>query len=294
MIKTVKDWYVSGDLNQAFATGFSAVEPFALINVPIRELTAIDKDSGEETVQYYIYNVGFSISDISNIYYTQYGRNFLISDTAENGYTLDLGLRINAVVTKNWYKYLKLIELMGYLYNPIWNVDGTELHGTADFVGDTDTLHNPAGEIKSTVKEDDHPVSKHFVNPYDDAPNPSTRLESMDETSGTTIQNYDDYSEISSTIHHTANNIINTGTTEEPVFKNQAFTIVSKDNVFRTVTNVTGPDRYFIEKNARQGNIGVTKTQELIAAERENLKFNLLQQFFNDINEQILIGLYKI
>lgn len=293
-LKTTKDWYKSGDLEQAFNIGLSAStnDVFFQIYVPIRQVTSIN-DQGEETCDYGLYDVGLSYKELASLYNTQYGRNYLISDTSESDYITDLGLRIKNVVAKNYYKYLKLIELMGYLYNPIWNVDGIELHGTADFEGDTDTLHNPAGKIMTGADGSFKPTTKHYVNPYDDSADPSTRLESMDEQTGRTYQDFDSYSEVNSVIHHVASNIVNTADEgEDPVLENQAFAVSYKDNVFGA--NAVGPDRYFIEKNARQGNIGVTKTQELIAAERENLKFNLFQVFFNDINEQILVGLYKI
>lgn len=293
-LKSVKNWYKSGDLKQAFNIGLDASvnDVFTEIYVPIRQVTSIN-DQGEETCDYGLYNVGLTYSELCDVYSTYYGRNYLVSDTSESDYINDLGFRIKNVVRKNWYKYLKLIELMGYLYNPIWNVDGIELHGTADFEGDTDTLHNPAGSIETGAHASFPPTTKHYVNPYDSNADTDKRLESVDETSGKTIQNFDSYSEVNSMIHHVASNIVNTAEEgEEPNLETQAFAISYKDNVFGA--NAVGPDRYFIEKNARQGNIGVTKTQELIAAERENLKFNLFQVFFDDINEQILVGLYDI
>ena len=58
------------------------------------------------------------------------------------------------------------------------------------------------------------------------------------------------------------------------------------------ITPVTGGDFSHIEKRIRQGNIGVTKTTELLNDERELVKFNLIQEFFNDINKQLLVGIY--
>ena len=55
---------------------------------------------------------------------------------------------------------------------------------------------------------------------------------------------------------------------------------------------ISGGDKYHTEKRVRQGNIGTTKTQELIASERENLRFTVIDEFFNDINKQILIPIY--
>ena len=68
------------------------------------------------------------------------------------------------------------------------------------------------------------------------------------------------------------------------------YTVDAEDNAFGKA--LKGADYYKAEKHRRYGNIGVTKTQELLEAEREQLRFNLLQEFFDDINKVILIGVY--
>ena len=56
---------------------------------------------------------------------------------------------------------------------------------------------------------------------------------------------------------------------------------------------MTAADYSHIEKRVRQGNIGIVSTVKLIEEQRDLVKFNLIQEFFNDINKQILIGIYK-
>ena len=51
-------------------------------------------------------------------------------------------------------------------------------------------------------------------------------------------------------------------------------------------------DKYHTERKLRQGNIGVTKSTELIEAQREVVRYSILQEFFDDINKQILIEIY--
>ena len=87
------------------------------------------------------------------------------------------------------------------------------------------------------------------------------------------------------------NKTINTysGTNETSTETHTQVTDASLDG---PVHAITGGDYSHIEKRVRQGNIGVTMTTKLIQAERELVKFNLIQEFFNDINKQLLVGIY--
>lgn len=67
---------------------------------------------------------------------------------------------------------------------------------------------------------------------------------------------------------------------------------VTEAEISGPVHAITGGDYSHIEKRIRQGNIGVTMTSQLIEAERELVKFNLIQEFFNDVNKQLLVGIY--
>ena len=51
-----------------------------------------------------------------------------------------------------------------------------------------------------------------------------------------------------------------------------------------------GGDKMEVEKLIRQGNIGVTKTTELIEAQREMVKFSIIDEYFNDLNKVIMVG----
>ena len=66
-----------------------------------------------------------------------------------------------------------------------------------------------------------------------------------------------------------------------PGFSNDAFEN-SADN----------SDIYHAEKRVREGNIGLTKTTELIESARSTLRWTVLDELFKDINEVLLIGLY--
>lgn len=237
------------------------------------------------------YNVGFTDVEITNYYVSLFGSNYFCYDPDIANDRVAITRKVKSIYEANLYKYRKLVELMGYNYNPLFNVDGVELYSNAESIGDTDSLHNPTGTIKNGVPLNNEntpvnpPTVKHNVAPYDDA---NTKLESEDIQSGQTITDYTEYSETNATIHHPAGNLVYNDSTGK--YEPKTFVINEKDNAFGVAFN--GPERYYAEKRIRQGNIGVTKTQELIEAQREVVKFNILDEFFKDINEHILVGIY--
>lgn len=231
------------------------------------------------------YNVGFTVAEITNYYVSLFGSNYFCYDPDIANDRIAITRKVRSIYEANLYKYRKLVELMGYTYNPLFNVDGVELYANAESIGDTDSIHNPTGTIKNGADSTDKPTVKHNVAPYDTT---DTKLESEDVQSGQTVTDYTEYSETNATIHRPAGNLVYNESTGE--YEPKTFVINEKDNAFGVAFN--GPERYYAEKRIRQGNIGVTKTQELIEAQREVVKFNILDEFFKDINEHILVGIF--
>lgn len=283
-------WYSwDYDVNQTplygiFHSAFSTGNVFNEIYVTIRDNPT--SYGAEET--YRTYNVGFSDVEVTTYYVSLFGSNYFCYDPDIASDKVAITRKVKSIYTENLYKYRKLIELMGYDYNPLYNVDGVELYSNAESIGDTDSIHNPTGTIKSGADPDNPknaPKVKHNVAPYD---NDTAKLQSEDVQSGQTITDYTAYSESNATIHHAAGNLVYNESTGK--YEPKTFVINEKDNAFGVAFN--GPERYYAEKRIRQGNIGVTKTQELIEAQREVVKFNILDEFFKDINEHILVGIY--
>lgn len=234
------------------------------------------------------YNVGFTDAEITNYYVSLFGSNYFCYDPDIASDRVAITRKVKSIYEANLYKYRKLVELMGYTYNPLFNVDGVELYSNAESIGDTDSVHNPTGTIKTGADSKDSPTVKHKVAPYDINDDTNTKLESEDIQSGQTITDYTEYSETNATIHHPAGTLVYNESTGK--YEPRTFVINEKDNAFGVAFD--GPERYYAEKRIRQGNIGVTKTQELIEAQREVVKFNILEEFFKDINEHILVGIY--
>lgn len=183
--------------------------------------------------------IGFSTQEIAETYGTEHLGNYLVDPCVLIGgihtpAVNQLAARIKAVFRINKQKYLKLLELQGYTYNPLWNVDGIDEFTFLENQGvnnETTSTNTYDGNLRPAVKtEYEHQLAKNGTADY-----------SATSTFGETV---------------------------------------------------TGGDKFHTEKRVRQGNIGTTKTQELIAAERDNLRFTILQEFFDDVNKQILIGIF--
>ena len=257
-LQRIDDWYKNGSLQAMFTyatrSGTSPNYSYFFRNIwrPFKVPTAQGLPDSWDWQ-----NVGFTTDDLARIYAASYGKNYLPAfypslEEYETAHETDEVTRdVMAILKKNTPKYLKLMELDGYTYNPIWNVDGTELFSSADVHGD---------ETTTNVFKDKH---THSVSTYD----MGAKTEYIDTT-----ENDPDGSGDTTTVSHAQTGI---GASED-AFGN----------------TLTDSDFYHADKRVRQGNIGVVSTQALVEEQRELLKYSLLDEFFRDINESILIGVY--
>lgn len=214
-------------------------------------------DDGNFVVTYH--DIGVSYGELADMYMTLYGYNKLSvplprPEIDPLGYTNGRNMaakKIKSILKLNIYKYLKWIDSMGYAYNPLWNVDGSESFQYIDTHGNITRTSTPILQQSQELQ----------TAPYD-----STTYRATNKTTNT-------YSGTQSTDTETHAQV-----TDAPL-----------DG---PVHAITGGDYSHIEKRVRQGNIGVTQTSELLRNERELVKFNLVQEFFRDINKQLLVGTY--
>ena len=230
---------------------------FSSIMLPVR-----DYDSQTQKLKdtYTYYNVGVSPKEMSDIYWAQYSGNYLIGAGCNKTVVEDINqltLRCKAIFKKYYGKYLKLIEMQGLEWNPLWNVDGTEIRQVLENTGTVDSTTTPTTTLT------------HETTPYDGG----LKTEWKDTDGGTNTTTY---------THNNAKNLVNGSPTD--------YSVLAKDTAFGTA--LTGGDKMHVEKYVRQGNIGVTETTKLLEDAREYLKFNVIQEFFDDINKVILIGIY--
>ena len=274
---------------------FTGVSWFANIYIPVK--TPTDEGMPDE---YEWYNIGMDASTLAETYRWLFGANYWIEPLLERNddYYISIGnmaRRIEAVYRLNQEKYAKLIELNGYTYNPLFNVDGVEEYtylennGTQDVTvtktnasrtdSETGTVANAYGSNRSLSNTNSRTSFE------------STTFKDIDKSEGSdNVSNgtsTDTFNKSYSTGAHTDTDA--SVVTHHNALNNGAEYSGGTDTFGNSVT---GGDKYHTEKKIRQGNIGVTKTQELIEAERNNLKFSIIYEFFKDINEQILVGIY--
>lgn len=193
-------------------------------------------------------NIGMAPDSMSETYMTLYGYNMLSVPITDPDM---LTLKIRSIFHLNIGKYKKWLDTMGYAYNPLWNVDGSDFFQYIDTHGNVTRTNTPILQSEQELK----------TVPYDN------------ETYRATNKTINTYS--------------GTQSTEEETHDN-----VTDAELNGPVHAITGGDYSHIEKRIRQGNQGITMTTQLIAAERELVKFNLIQEFFRDINKQLLVGTY--
>lgn len=274
-LKTVNYWYQTpaitpetpDTLEWVFKTataGEGSPVPyfFEHIYVPIltRDSTThapVVGDDGNYVVTYH--DIGVSYEELADMYMTLYGYNKLSvplprPEIDPVGYTNGRNMaakKIKAILKLNIYKYLKWIDSMGYAYNPLWNVDGSESFQYIDTHGNVTRTNTPILQNSQELQ----------TAPYDSATYKNTN-KTISTYSGTQSTDTETHAQ------------------------------VTEAEISGPVHAITGGDYSHIEKRVRQGNIGVTQTSELLRNERELVKFNLVQEFFRDINKQLLVGTY--
>ncbi|MBO5706823.1 MAG: hypothetical protein J6S05_07510 [Bacteroidaceae bacterium] len=247
-------------LNPIFEKGLSldtspATYFFDTIYAPIRLPTA----SGLPPDWTYL-PVGWSYSQIAEIYAAYFGGNFwpqFYRDTADlnaaiASYSCEAVNKIVACLELNQLKYKKLIELQGYEWNPLYNVDGETLRAHIEQHG---------GEEETTDTDVTHTTSR---TPYDTTT--PKEAEKVRDTGSA------------------ANN------KRTRTHLQDAHSVSADYNAFGEA--LTEGDSYHAERELRRGNIGVTKTTELIEAARKTLSWSVLNEFFKDLNEVLLIGIF--
>lgn len=326
-LATVNQWSETDYDNQmnCLEYMFSAT-PFGSIYIPWREVT----DEGMQDVEYI--KIGYTKEELARVYKTYYGENFLVEAYTEDSNTYPyataghkMKLRVDGVILANMAKYKKLIELQGYEYNPLWNVDGSETFtylensGTNDVktvksygtdgeghaTGWTDShthTNTWSGSVNETDTRKDSHQDTHKVTAFDsDSLKTSYQDEGWNKTSvdgeGTSTKTTTYNQRTDSTNDTTTHGYHKDEDNTEITHKNAKNLNESGVEVDYTATDVygndiKGGDKFHTEKRVREGNIGVTQTQELIRNERENLKFSIIMEFFKDLNEQVLVGIY--
>lgn len=312
----VKEWANIDITDTLLHLAFTGLRNSALSNVyiPIKVPTA----SGMPD-EYTYTKIGYDTDDIADYYETLYGENYfavsLIKEqvSGETPYASslrELTRMITNIYKINEPKYRKLIELMGYSWNPLWNVDGTEEFAYLENQGYEDvtkqmsyTQHTDTSSNGNTrtgsVSESGSSAANHSdtdqVTTFD-----STEWKDTNHNSGnenvTSNNNTTTYNSLSDTGSGSVTYGAHTDTDTTTITHHNALNGTSEysggTDVFGNA--VVGGDRFHTEKHVRKGNIGVTKTTELIRDAIETYRFNILKEFFDDLNKIILVRLFDL
>lgn len=324
-LATVNEWYYLQEteleyrkpLKNAIELGtYVSLDPYSFffsnIYLPIKQMNPTTGLSEQWTYE----NIGLSPEEIAQIYTTYNGLCYIYPGLDKQNPALsirDLGDRIRSVFLLNKPKYMKLIELQGYTYNPLFNVDGVEIRQSLENNGINNVTTSSGSYGRGLV--DDSGKTTHNVSSYDNGVkeeyNDVTEGQESDhdlpqlsydpetgEISSESSKHFDSvsqrnasYAASGSNTKYEHNNALNkkwNETTQK--YDEEEYTVSAEDTAFKQA--LVGGDKMHNEKYIRQGNIGVTKTQELIEAERQNLRYSVVKEFFDDINAQILVGIY--
>lgn len=265
---------------------------FNQVYIPVKRYDTTTQKLAEG---YTYLNCGMSTSELADLYWARYSGTYLIGRTSVLTDDADkIILRAKAVFNQNRGKYLKLIELAGLEWNPLWNVDGIELH---------QILEQHADEISKDTGSDESFRGQNFQVQHNTAAyNAGTKTEWTETHTG---QDSTQTPSASSTVGDIS--VTSTTGSIPSVSESEAsasssvnvrthatipYVVPLKDTAFGT--EISGGDTLHTEKHVKQGNIGVTETTALLNHARDYLRFSIIQEFFNDINEVILVGVYDI
>lgn len=293
----IEDWYKSGVTGRTLQSLFAGAMPvmvFGDIYVSIRRNphSALD----EETERFDYYNVGFTYADIADYFCTKFSLNYFAYDFNIESEFNQLKMRVASIYLANKYKYMKLIETLGYRYNPLYNVDGTELYSRAESVGDAVNTRTPSGtvttvsgtKVNETIGDSE---TVFYKNPYNENSENASVVDSKTKTNAiTTEQSYSEGYNEKTDFENVPAYKFEYDEQEQKWKKSGVFSVDAKDNAFGE--GFHGPERYYAEKRIRQGNIGVTKSTELLRDQREIVRFNILDEFFKDLKREIVVGIY--
>ena len=178
----------------------------------------------------------------------------------------------------NENKFLGLVKTYGYKYDPISNYDMVEVEGSALKQSDEEVKNTIKGKMITDVDAPETQV-QNYTTTYDDASNSRLAGRSTNEYLNTYRKETVDGNDIP--IKRTSQSMegADAGQTSTSKFKD-ANQSLEWDEITTPASN-----RAQARKLVRRGNIGVMTSQEMIEAERELARQNIIEEFFKEFNK---------
>ncbi len=201
--------------------------------------------------------------------------------------------QIQLFINANTDKYLKLVDTIGFKYDPISNYDmeetktaqnGTEtLSHVIDTKGKTLNFEsNQVDLVAPTEGEQAYEQDAHISSWTSEGSDTVTNSQTVDSSVEHQSTTYD-----SATYRNEWKETSNDGdTTQTTKLKPKASESIYNGEEY-TDTKDRGDDSYQLN---RKGNIGVTTSQQMIESEREVARYNVLKEFFEDLNRYLLLA----
>lgn len=191
-----------------------------------------------------------------------------------------LKVRAEMFMLANKEKFLGLMRTLDFEYNPISNYDMIEKEGESKKVAAEEQIDSYLGGNKTTSSNIVTNRQDDFTTSFETGAEGSTRLAARRETSG--LDGRGNQVAPTQTETDTTERKIITGFSQEEVSFSQSGDYMGTPNADEASTRVL----------TRSGNIGVTTTQEMIKSERDIQNFNIIEQFFTELNKFLLLDVW--
>lgn len=241
--------------------------------------------TNEGAKQTTIANIGFDEDDIVEDFVSLYFERLVMQpyydndDGVYNSYSR-LSNVAKSEMRINKYKYLKLLETLGYTYDPTANYDMVETSGDAEKEGKLDQKKTIQGD-KVTTESAPEIKSSEYTTTFDD--------DTTGRLKGYVVQEYNGTYPVDGNVP-----VKITKERYEGTNPGEVVTSEHSSQASLTMDNITTPtaDKAKVHKLIRKGNIGVTSTQELIEKQRDLVRISLEQEILNDLEKVLLLNSY--
>lgn len=285
---TVEDWedyYMPGSVSAMIATGFTPIKEY-FEHIYIK----VETTDSQGAAQTNIVDVGFTLKNLQDDFITRYADRLMFMPRYPGtpndfltGYTRSNNRMTDNVITQirnNTYKYLKLLETLGYDYNPIENYNLTEIKGAAEKEAPEEIKRSIIGD-KVTTETDPAIKTSHYTTTFDD--DATGRLETYDVSQYDGTHKTDD----GVPVRERKERFEGDGAGETEIKTHNGSVTLTVDDI----TTSTNADRAATHKIVRFGRTGIDPT-EYIQSQRDLVKFGIEREILSDIADSLLLSCY--
>ena len=241
-----------------------------------------------------------------------YGGRLMFSTTTDSDNRFnEIRSNILDFYKSNYYKYKTLIATTNFVYNPIWNVDGTVTEETTRTPNltttSTDTTTTTASGTGATTNSGSDKTTTTDNSTTTNSGQDSTQtniLSSNEKTSKVAPFDAENFKNLNSerdtgnsdTTATTTHGLKVTENGDSTATVTHGLKIENSNSTNSTTENSAGTtttgNEKIITKTTRSGNIGVTMTQALIKEERDVAEINIIDMFLEDLFNNISFNIY--